>query len=185
MASIFGHAVVGFTLAKLVGDKNFKWLLVLAIFSTILPDFDVIGFWLGIPYAHPLGHRGFTHSILFAILWALLLMFTMGRKHKVVWFFVILFSTLSHGLLDAITSGGEGVGFLIPFNNDRVFFSFRAIKVSPLGIKNFFSNWGVKVLFTEFKYIVLPCFFVFFVRFLIKKIIFVLSLRKKALKKNR
>jgi len=179
MASIFGHAVVGFTLAKLVDDKNFKWLLIVAIFSTILPDFDVIGFRLGVPYAHPFGHRGFTHSILFAILWALLLMFSIGRKHKVVWFFVILFSTLSHGLLDAMTSGGEGVGFLIPFNNDRVFFSFRAIKVSPLGIKNFFSIWGIKVLFSEFKYILLPCLLIFLVRFLIKKIILVFSFKNK------
>ena len=32
------------------------------------PDLDVVGFWLGIPYAHPLGHRGLSHSIAFALL---------------------------------------------------------------------------------------------------------------------
>lgn len=169
MASAFGHAIVGLTLTKVIDNKNLKWLLLLAIFSTILPDFDVVAFKLGIAYQHPLGHRGFTHSIIFAMLWALLLMFTIGRKHKLIWFLVVFFSTLSHGFLDAMTSGGEGVGFFIPFNNDRFFFSFREILVSPLGIKNFFSTWGLQVLFSEFKYIVLPCFLIFIVRFLVKK----------------
>lgn len=170
MASIFGHAVVGFTLTKVIDNKKLKWLLLVAIFSTILPDFDVIAFRLGIAYQHPLGHRGFTHSILFAILWALVLMLTFGRKNKLIWFLVIFLSMLSHGVLDAMTSGGEGVGFFIPFNNNRFFFSFREILVSPLGIKNFFSTWGINVLFSEFKYIVLPCFLIFYVRFLIKKL---------------
>ncbi|MFV9552180.1 metal-dependent hydrolase [Algibacter sp. PT7-4] len=170
MASIFGHAVLGLTITKVIDNKNLKWLLLAAVFSTILPDFDVVAFKLGIAYQHPLGHRGFTHSILFAILWALVLMFTIGRKHKLIWFLVIFLSTISHGVLDAMTSGGEGVGFFIPLNNERFFFSFRSILVSPLGIKNFFSTWGIKVLLSEFKYIVLPCFFTFTVRFLIKKL---------------
>ena len=68
MASIFGHGVVGFTITKLIDNKQTKWLLLAAIFSAILPDFDVIAFKLGIAYQHPLGHRGFTHSILFALL---------------------------------------------------------------------------------------------------------------------
>lgn len=169
MASAFGHAIVGLTLTKVIDNKNLKWLLLLAIFSTILPDFDVVAFKLGIAYEHPLGHRGFTHSIVFAMLWALLLMFTIGKKHKLIWFLVVFFSTLSHGFLDAMTSGGKGVGFFIPFNNDRFFFPFREILVSPLGIKNFFSTWGLHVLFSEFKFIVLPCFLIFIVRFLVKK----------------
>ena len=135
MASIFGHSVVGFTLTKVIDNKNLKWLLLAAIFSTILPDFDVVAFKLGIAYEHPLGHRGFTHSILFAFLWALGLMFTIGRKNKLIWFLIIFFSTFSHGILDAMTSGGKGVGFFIPFNNERFFFAFRGIKVSPIGIE--------------------------------------------------
>ena len=170
MASIFGHSVAGFTLTKVIDSKNLRWLLLAAIFSTILPDLDVLAFKFGIAYEHPLGHRGFTHSILFAILWALALMFTIGRKNKLIWFLVIFLSTLSHGFLDAMTSGGKGVGFFIPFNNERFFFAFRGIKVSPIGIEKFFSSWGLNVLLSEFKYIVLPCFFIFIVRFLIKKL---------------
>jgi len=170
MASIFGHGVVGFTVAKVIDSKNFKWLLIAAIFSTIMPDFDVIGFKFGITYEHPLGHRGFTHSIFFAILWAVVLMITLGKQNKLIWFLVIFISTVSHGVLDAMTSGGRGVGFLIPFDNNRFFFPFREIKVSPLGIEKFFSSWGIKVLFSEFKFIVLPCFFILAVRFLFLKL---------------
>jgi inner membrane protein len=168
VASIFGHSIVGYTLSKIIDSKNTKWLLFAAIISTILPDFDVIGFKLGIPYMHPLGHRGFTHSILFAVIWAALLIIILGRQNKKLWFVVIFLSTLSHGILDAMTTGGKGVGFLIPFNNDRFFFPFQVIKVSPLGFQKFFSEWGIQVIFSEFKFIMLPCFIIFGIRFLIQ-----------------
>lgn len=167
MASVFGHGIVGYTLSKVIDHKNLKWLMLAAVFSTILSDFDVIGYRIGIPYASPFGHRGFTHSIVFAVLWGLLLMFTIGRKHKLTWFLVIFISTVSHGLLDAITTGGEGIGFFIPFENSRYFFPVRVILVSPLSIKSFFTDWGLQVIFSEIKYVVFPCVIVLFVRFLI------------------
>ncbi len=168
MASIFGHSIVGFTLAKVIDNRNTKLLLFAAIVSTILPDLDVIGFKFGVPYKHPMGHRGFSHSILFSIVWAFILMFLFGKKNKLIWFLVIFLSTLSHGILDAMTSGGRGVGFLIPFNNNRFFFPFRNIKVSPIGIEKFFSEWGVQVILSELKYVFIPCFLIFGIRFLIR-----------------
>ena len=44
MASIFGHSAVSFTLARIIDNKNLKYLLIAAIFSSILPDFDVVAF---------------------------------------------------------------------------------------------------------------------------------------------
>lgn len=70
---------------------------------------------------------------------------------------VIFFSTLSHGVLDALTTGGRGIGFFIPFDNERYFFQLRVIKVSPLNIDHFFSDWGWQVLLSEFKFVVIPC----------------------------
>ena len=169
MASIFGHGIVGYTLVKVTDTKSLNWLLLAAIFSTILPDLDVVGFNLGIAYGDRLGHRGFTHSILFAVIWGVVLMFTLGRKNKLIWFLVIFISTISHGILDAMTSGGKGVGFFIPFNNDRFFFPFNDIRVSPIGVGKFFSNRGVQVVFSEFKYIFLPCFIILAIRFLFVK----------------
>ena len=164
MASIFGHAVVGFTISKILSNKNSKLLLFFAIASTILPDIDLLAFSFNVPYEHPFGHRGFTHSILFAMLWATLLMFIFGRINKIIWWIGIFLSTISHGILDAMTSGGKGVGFFIPFDNNRFFFSFREIVVSPIGIGKFFSEWGIQVIISEIKYIVFPCFLLLFAK---------------------
>ena len=65
MASIFGHGVLGFTLTKIIGKQNLKWLMFVAVFSTILLEFDIVAFKFGMPNEHPLGHRGFSYSILF------------------------------------------------------------------------------------------------------------------------
>lgn len=170
MASVFGHGTLAYTLAKLIDSKTSKLLLVLAIGSAILPDIDVLAFNFGIPYGHTFGHRGFTHSICFALIWALLLAFTIGKQRKGIFFIVLFFSSLSHGLLDALTTGGKGVGFFIPFSDARYFFPWRHIKVSPIGISRFFSEWGKQVIISELKYIVLPCLLVLLFLYLFKRL---------------
>jgi inner membrane protein len=169
MASIFGHATVAFTISKLSDSKNLKWLVLAAIGSSILPDLDVLAFKFGIPYLHPFGHRGFTHSIFFGLVWAVILMFLFGKNKRVLWFAVIFLSTVSHGVLDAMTSGGRGVGFFIPFVNERFFFPWRNILVSPINIKDFFSDWGVAVILSELEYIIMPCAIVLVISFIIRR----------------
>jgi len=170
MASIFGHSAVSFTLARIIDNKNLKHLLIAAIFSSILPDFDVVAFKLGIAYEHPLGHRGFTHSIVFAVVWAYILMKLFGNQQKIIWFTVIFLSTISHGVLDAMTDGGKGVGFFIPFINDRFFFPLRVLKVSPVGFKQFFSDWGIQVISSEIKYVLVPCSLILLILYIVKKV---------------
>jgi len=170
MASLFAHGLVGFTLSKIVDSSSNKILFLLAIVSAILPDLDIIAFKFGIPYAHPFGHRGFTHSILFAMVWAVLLGLLFGKKRKLIFSIVIFLSTLSHGILDAITTGGKGIGFFIPFDNSRYFFPNRVIQVSPLGVREFFSEWGVRVIISELKYIAIPCLIILITLFIVKKI---------------
>ena len=82
MASIFGHGIVAYTVSRVIDRKKITLLVLLAILSSILPDFDVIAFKFGIPYSHPFGHRGFTHSILFAILWAVIVSILVSKKEK-------------------------------------------------------------------------------------------------------
>ena len=159
MASLFGHGLVGFTLTKIASAKTSKVLLLLAIVSAILPDLDVVTFGK-IPYTHPFGHRGFTHSIVFALIWATILAFVFTKTKRKLFFVVIFLSTISHGVLDALTTGGKGVGFFIPFNNARFFFPWQVIKVSPIGISKFFSSRGVQVILSELKYIGIPCLIV-------------------------
>jgi inner membrane protein len=42
-------------------------LALVLVTLAVLPDLDVLGFHAGIPYEHPLGHRGLSHSLLFAL----------------------------------------------------------------------------------------------------------------------
>ena len=161
MASVFGHALVGGTLSKILDKRTSKVLMLLAILSAVLPDVDVMSFKLGFPYEHWLGHRGFTHSILFAVICSGILSAVFGKKDKVLFFIVLFLSTLSHAILDAMTNGGLGVGFFIPFENTRYFFECRPIQVSPIGIERFFSEWGLKVILSELVWIGIPCGIVF------------------------
>ncbi|WP_299098949.1 metal-dependent hydrolase [uncultured Winogradskyella sp.] len=163
MASVFGHGFLAFTIAKVLDSKSNKLLLFLAIGSAVLPDLDVLTFSFNISYADPFGHRGFTHSVLFALIWSLILAFIFGKSRKLIFTIVLFLATISHGVLDAMTTGGKGVGFFIPFDNTRYFFPFRPIKVSPIGVEKFLSEWGINVILSEFKYIALPCLVVLIV----------------------
>lgn len=159
MASLFGHGLLAWSIGRLppfdhLGSKT-RWI---GIGSSMLPDLDVVAFRFGIPYEHMLGHRGFTHALIFAMGWAWLmngLFFKKGERTYRRWLFLFI-CTASHGLLDACTSGGRGVGFFIPFTGERYFFPWRPILVSPLSAADFFSEWGWRVLLSEAVYIGLP-----------------------------
>jgi inner membrane protein len=106
-----------------------------------------------------LGHRGLSHSLPFAAAFAALLTFGLRGAQPAgratLWLFLFL-ATASHGVLDAFTNGGLGVGFFAPFSGTRYFFPARPILVSPLGIAPFFSASGVTVLLNELTWIWMP-----------------------------
>ncbi|MGJ4787258.1 metal-dependent hydrolase [Leptospira koniambonensis] len=159
MATIFSHPAVPISIFFLLGKKKIPVLLaVFGIFFSVLPDFDVVAFKFGIPYESDWGHRGFTHSILFALVMSCLVAF-FRTKLKASWLTIFLFlfvSAISHGVLDAMTTGGLGVGFLIPWNSERTFFEYRPIRVSPIGPKNFFTERGWIVIQSELLYVWAP-----------------------------
>ncbi len=180
MASIFAHGLVGATLGKLYRNtaarqvaishssdtsqsilgKRF-WILLL--FLPMMPDLDVIGFAFGIPYGHVFGHRGITHGLPFALFsgWLCLRLFyrDIPAFSKQGLQLIALFSlaTASHGLLDALTTGGHGIAFFSPFENGRYFLPWRIIQVSPIGIAAFFSEWGLRVIISEAIVVGVPC----------------------------
>ena len=162
MASIFGHAFASIALGKTFSKQNQTWkLFSLAILCAIIPDADVIGFNFGISYASFWGHRGFSHSFFFALLFGTLVTALFYRQYFLTIkgiVFILFFSlcTASHSILDAMTSGGYGVAFFSPFDNTRYFFPWRPIKVSPLGIANFFTERGLRVIKSELIWIGIP-----------------------------
>jgi inner membrane protein len=129
---------------------------------SVLPDLDVIAFGLQIPYEHALGHRGFSHSLLFAVLLAPLGAAIFRRSAPLVgkpWLILLaLFfaACASHGVLDASTDAGLGIGFFVPFSDERFFLPWRPILTSPLGIRAFFDGNGGAILFNEFVWVWVP-----------------------------
>jgi len=161
MASVFTHAFVAVALGKVYADEDAHarfWFLSAA--CAVLPDADVLGFAFGIPYGDTFGHRGFTHSLLFALLIALAVVAlcfhegSRGRRAALVCYFFLV--TISHALLDMLTDGGLGVALFAPFSGERYFFPFRPVEVSPIGVGSFFSEWGLRVIKSELLWVWAP-----------------------------
>ena len=161
MASAFSHAFVALAMGKAVRNKELGLReLFLGALCSVVPDLDVIGFHFGIGYGDMWGHRGLTHSVLFAALLAGSLVAVWYRAKPAVamagLFLYFFLCTASHGVLDAMTNGGLGVAFFSPFDTTRYFFPVRPVLVSPIGVSEFFSTYGVQVLASEAAWIWLP-----------------------------
>jgi inner membrane protein len=163
MPSIVSHPAVPLALTLLLPPElRSPGMIFLGVVCSVLPDLDVLGFRFGVPYGHVLGHRGLSHSIAFAVLlsaslaWLLPIAAQPSQTLRLMLFSFLCLSTLSHGMLDALTNGGLGVAFFAPFDNRRLFFPWRPIRVSPISVSAFLSATGVRVLRSEVQWVWLP-----------------------------
>jgi inner membrane protein len=163
MATVFTHSIAALALGRMAPLKPRTLLFwVTTAICAALPDIDAIGFSFGVHYGDLLGHRGLTHSLAFALVVGSLVGLIVTRDHEdfpsgsgryVLFFFLVI---ASHGLLDAITNGGLGVAFFSPFSNQRYFFPWRPVEVSPIGLEPFLSVRGLEVIVSEIKWIWIP-----------------------------
>ncbi|MCB8777871.1 metal-dependent hydrolase [Planktothrix agardhii 1031] len=131
LGACMGEAFAG----KKLGKKAMIWGAV----AQSIPDIDFIAsFWMDVP-SSLLAHRGFTHSILFALIMALLMALASEKWHRphnisfYRWFFFFGAVILIHIFIDAFNN--YGVAWFEPFSHKRL--SFNAIYVAdPL-----FSLW--------------------------------------------
>ena len=149
-----GHVAVGVVAARWRAPRPGALPLAAAMLGlsvlSLLPDADFVAFSLGIPYAHPLGHRGMTHSPAFAMLIGLgvALVLRLRGRPALGDALLVIVVVASHGVLDAFTTGGLGVEFLWPLDAHRFFAPIRFIPVAPLGAR-MLSARGLGVLITE------------------------------------
>jgi len=155
MASVISHPAAVVAFAPWFGADVGRRAWILAAVGSVLPDADVVGYWLGIPYGSPLGHRGLTHSLFFAAALAAALAFAVPSRRPIVFLFLFL-CVASHGFLDAMTDGGRGIAFFAPFDDARFHFPWRPIPVSPLGVGRFLGRRGIAILESELVWIWLP-----------------------------
>jgi len=156
MASI-GHIAVGMAAARSYRTRLARSSLASIVTSmvfwsglSLLPDADVIGFRFGIAYADAWGHRGATHSLLFAAVLGCVVgllgpIFGAPRGRTAACAVLVL---VSHGLLDTLTDGGLGCALFWPFDRTRYFAPWQPIPVAPIG-RAFFSARGFQVALAE------------------------------------
>ena len=173
MPTVFSHPAPILALGLAAGNRVIPGRLLLAgVACSLLPDADVVGFFNGIAYGDNLGHRGISHSLVFAGFTGLVCLALAPLLHckRLTALMVGIFAATTHIALDAATSGGLGVAAFWPWADGRYFLPWRPIRVSPLGIKAFFSARGVAVLYSEFLWIWLPCLTLGFSCFILRKV---------------
>jgi inner membrane protein len=155
--TIISHAAVPIALSLGLGAKRIpRPLLVAGIAASMLPDADVILFRFGATYADVWSHRGFSHSLGFAILVGLAAALALRRAAPpLLAFAFVAGSAASHGLLDMLTNGGHGVALLWPLTDARYFFDWRPVQVSPLAASRFATR-AAAVARTELEWIWAP-----------------------------
>lgn len=134
------HIALGACIGEAFFEKGFgKKAMIWGMLAQSIPDIDFIAAsWMTTPSAL-LAHRGFTHSLVFALFITPVFALLAARVHqpqniafrKWLWFFAAAIFT--HLFIDAFNN--YGVGWLEPFSHTR--YSFNAIYVAdPL-----FSLW--------------------------------------------
>jgi inner membrane protein len=162
MPTVFSHVVAGLAIATTtrLGGSIGRLGLAGALCAAV-PDLDVVGVWLGVPWGHVLGHRGITHSLPFAVALAAVVVAAAFRGdtwdgRRLGLGLALFAATASHGVLDAMTTGGSGVAFFAPFNDARYFLPWRPIPVSPISASRFLSERGLVIMQAEVLLIWLP-----------------------------
>jgi len=119
MPSPIAHAVSGYAIAKGLSTSKVSraWGYAgYAVFVAISADFDFIPKLV----ANVDSHRGFTHSLSFALAFSLLLSAIMIRRANWDYVHTLTVTVLiycSHLLLDFFTQGGSGIPLLWPISN--------------------------------------------------------------------
>jgi inner membrane protein len=135
MATSYTHAIAGLGIAQLYVPRRRVWLYwTLSALLPVLPDLDVFS---SAAYGSVLGHRGFTHSLPFA-LWVAFLVasLTFRLLQANLWALTgVFFACMaSHAVLDAMTRGGADIPFFWPVADQR-YGNWGPIPVSDLAFE--------------------------------------------------
>ena len=162
MPTIIGHSAAAIAISGAVNKKFSLKILLLSLICSFIPDADFISFVHNIEYNSLFGHRGFSHSILFAIFLGFIITFGFFPKLKVkskeffTLFLTFFLVTISHSFLDMLANGGYGVALFSPFSNTRFFFPWQPIPVSLVGINHLTDHRTIYAVIFEILFLLLP-----------------------------
>lgn len=162
MASAITHGIFGLALGKaFTGERMPARFWLLAAGCAASPDLDAVGYRLGVPYDSLFGHRGLSHSLLFAMIVGAAVTSVAFRDRKPLssaWFRLAAFfalATASHAMLDSLTDGGLGVALFSPLDETRYFFPFRPLRTSPMRA-GLFLRHATEILTNEAFWVGIP-----------------------------
>jgi inner membrane protein len=128
--------------------------MTVAMLLTVLADFDQLPLAFGVPDRGLYGHRGLTHTPLFALsvglsvlVYAKLRIWERPFRAALMTFLLVA----SHALLDAMSQDGRGILLLWPLSAQRFHLIWRPIPDAPTGLA-FFSAVGLRHLIIELIY---------------------------------
>jgi inner membrane protein len=136
MPTVYTHAMVGVSLAYIGLGRRKGWVYWLsAALLPVIPDLDTLSvtsnnsIW---------GHRGFTHSLAFAVGLGLAATMLAGWYLRLgFWRSAALFSAIaaSHALLDLFTTAGNGIALWWPMSDAR------AGPLGPIPVADLGFDW--------------------------------------------
>jgi inner membrane protein len=145
-----GHVALGIAGARFQARERPRprSAVVLTALATF-PDLDLLSVLLGVGPQSVWNHRGALHSLVVALAAAILAVFLLDLRCGLARTFLIAVVTAaSHGLLDTMTRGGEGVMLLWPLSRSRFVAPWPVLPPSPLGERPF-SVQAVKLVAQE------------------------------------
>ncbi|CAN5218169.1 hypothetical protein BH09BAC3_BH09BAC3_26400 [soil metagenome] len=132
------HIVLGAVIGEAIAGKQLgKKAMIIGAVAQSIPDIDfLLAIWLR-PVDNLLAHRGFTHSILFAVLLVVIAAFIASRRSNLMtrtrWIFFLGIELAAHLILDSLNN--YGVGWFEPFSQVRI--AYNVIYVAD----PFYSLW--------------------------------------------
>ena len=131
------HAVVAMALGKIYRPQPMPWRFWgLSVLCSLLPDADVIGFALGIDYDDILGHRGLSHSLVFAFCLGNAVVWCCFPGQREVFQSLVVAGAVLYGRdrLTASSTRSPMAAWALPslpfLRSTRYFFAWRLVKVS-------------------------------------------------------
>ncbi len=160
------HAIPALTVGLGLGRRLLTMPVILtgAVIASI-PDLDMLGTrFFHVPWDSVYGHRGYTHSIFFALIISIAMALLFNRAHFKRNLIFLTFCMLSHGLLDACNAGGLGVAFLWPLSDTRYHSFYQPIMNVHVSFRGLYlSMRGLPVFLSEIQWVWLPFLCIFFI----------------------
>lgn len=125
------HGLLGASIVAALHPQPAKRHFIPLLVGALLANAADLDFFLVFTFHSRAWHRGFSHSIMLALVVCLIFVLSLGRQHiREAIAYGLAFA--SHGLLDYVTTKeGGGVELLWPFSSDRLVFGWLGLSELP------------------------------------------------------